>query len=74
MTLPRFDGMIGAAPAARRDAKLALVMPQADPLALPSWGPTLLIENQRRLASAILCGPRAAAVAVSRRLPATRGA
>ena len=62
MTLRGSIGREGAALVARNDAKLALVMQQADPLALPAWGSTFLTENLRRLASVTLCGPRAAVV------------
>lgn len=65
---------IAAETVARRgDAKLALVMPHPDPLRLPAWGFTFPILNQRRLASASMCGPKAAITAVARRSPAKRG-
>ena len=71
MTLRGSIGREGAALVARNDAKLALVMQQADPLVLPAWSFTLLIENLYR-ASAMRRGPKA--VAGSRQSPATRGA
>jgi hypothetical protein len=73
MTLRGLIGMAGEALAVRHDAKLALVTRETDPLALPAWGFTFHIENQRRLASSILCGPTAAVVLL-RRSSATRGA
>jgi len=73
MTMRRMTEMAAAALAARPDAKLALVIPQADPLGSPAWGFTLPIENRYRLACAMR-GPKAAAVAGSRWLPAMRGA
>jgi hypothetical protein len=74
MTLRGLMGMAGEALAARHDAKLALVTRETDPLPLPAWGFTFHIENQRRLAASILCGPTAAVIAKSRRSRATRGA
>jgi hypothetical protein len=70
---------IGAqATASRGDAKLALVIPDADPLRLPAWGFTFRIENQRRLAFAAARCPKAAIgaaiVAVTLLSPAMRGA
>ena len=60
VTRRELTGIAVAAPASRDDAKLALVIPHGDPLALPAWGFTFHIENQRRLVSAAACGPKAA--------------
>ncbi|KRR19540.1 hypothetical protein CQ14_17130 [Bradyrhizobium lablabi] len=59
--------------ATRGDAKLALVMPQPDPLRLPAWGITFPVLNQRRWASASMGCPKAVIAAVALRSPAKRG-
>ena len=72
MTMRGMMEMAATELAARADAKLALVIPRADPLGSPAWGFTLPIEHRYRLAGAMLRSPRAA-VAGSQQPPAMRG-
>src|SRR5689334_19449008 len=56
MTMRGMTDMAAAELESRADAKLALVIPQADPLGSPAWGSTLHIENRYRPACATLRG------------------